>query len=145
LLAHKSHSSDFSVKLSARAKSRAFLGGVLLVIASAVSFYWGLVGLDCTLQGFDWAFLWLLGLLSFGLGVGAGLLSLRRRNQALVIFAENAPILTNLIFVKISLDSYGLATPWPVLIPSLLISIVSAFLVCNAVREFNSKNIQNSR
>lgn len=111
-------------------------GGILLAITSVISLYWGLVGLDSTLHGFDWILLTVLGLLSFGFGLVAGLLSLRRKNQALVIFVVIMPMLTNLVGVKSSLDMYELANPWLMLIASFVLSIVSGVLICNADEVF---------
>jgi hypothetical protein len=113
-----------------------FLGGVLLIIISIISLYWGLVGLDNTLHGFDWIPLTLFGLLSFGLGLVSGVLSIRKHHQALVIFSINFPMITNLIFVKYSLDLYGLDIQWLILIASFVLSLICAFLICNTDEEF---------
>jgi hypothetical protein len=67
------------------------------------------------------------GLLSFGFGLAAALLSLRRKIQPLVIFAISMPMITNLVVVKSSLDTYRLANPWLMLIASLVLSLVSQF------------------
>jgi hypothetical protein len=119
-----------------RRKGYAFLGGVLLAITSVVSLYWGLVGLDSTLHGFDWSFLTILGFLSFGFGLTASVLSLKRKYQPLAIMAVLAPLLTNLVAVKSSLDTYGLANPWLLLIVSAGLSFVSGVLICNADEVF---------
>ena len=66
--------------------------------------------------------------------LAAGLLSLRRKSQTFVIFAGNVPMITNYVFVKLSLDIYGLAAPWPLIITSLVIA--SAFIICNEDGEF---------
>jgi hypothetical protein len=76
------------------------------------------------------------GLFSFGFGLVGALLSLKRKTQATVIFASNLPILTNIAGVKTSLDMYGLANPWLILIGSLALSIISALLICNADEVF---------
>jgi hypothetical protein len=124
-------------KSLSRQKSYAIFGGVLLAITSVISLYWGLVGLDSTLNGFEWVFLTVLGFLSFSFGLVAGVLSIRRKNQALVIFAVVVPMFTNLVGVKYSLDIYHLANPWLFLIVPLVLSIISGFLVSNADEAFN--------
>jgi hypothetical protein len=123
-----------------RQKSYAIFGGLLLSITSAISLYWGVVGLDSTLHGFDWLFLTTLGFLSFGFGLVASVFSFRGKNQVLVIFAVIAPMLTNLVAVTASLDMYQLANPWLILIASLLVSIVSGFLICNSDEAFAQSN-----
>jgi hypothetical protein len=123
-------------KISSRKKSFAFLGGVLLAIISVISLYWGLVGLDSVLHGFDWLLLTILGLLSFGFGLVASILSMKRKNQALVVGAVILPMLTNWVGVKFSLGMYQLANPWLMLIVSLVLSIISGVLICNADEVF---------
>ena len=118
----------------------AVLGGALLLITSIVSLYWGLVGLDSTLHGFDWSILTLICLLTFSFGLTAGVLSILRRNQALVIFAESIVIITNLIGVKSSLDMYQLSAPWLIIIGSFVLSAISAYLVSNADEAFTKKS-----
>jgi peptidoglycan/LPS O-acetylase OafA/YrhL len=116
------------------------LGGALLAITSIISLYWGLVGLDSTLHGFDWILLTTICFLSFGFGLTVGILSMRRKNQTLVIFAVTALIFTNLVGVKSSLDMYQLANPWLILIVSLVLSVISGFLVSNADEAFTQNN-----
>jgi len=135
----KSKKASFSAK-----KRYAVLGGSLLAVTSVISLYWGLVGLDSSLHGFDWMLLTMMGLLSFGFGLAASVLSLRGKNQALVIFAVIPPMLTNLVFVKTSLDIYQLANPWLILIGSIVLSVVSGVLICNADQAFR-KDIDNDK
>ncbi len=118
----------------------AVLGGALLIITSIVSLYWGLVGLDSTLHGFDWSILTLICLLTFSFGLTAGVLSILRRNQALVIFAESIIIITNMVGVKSSLDMYQLSAPWLIIIGSFVVSAISAYLVSNADEAFTKKS-----
>ena len=117
----------------------AVLGGALLAITSIISLYWGLVGLDSTLHGFDWTLLTTICFMSFGFGLTAGILSILRRNQTLVIFAVVVLIFTNLVGVKSSLDLYELTNPWLILIGSFVLSVISGFLVSNADEAFNSE------
>jgi len=112
-------------------KNYPILGGVLLAVTSVISLYWGLVGLDSTLHGFDWVPLAMFGMLSFVFGSAASLLLLRKKLQPLVIFAINMPMITNLVGVKSSFDLYGLANPWLLMIVSLVLSFASAVLICN--------------
>jgi hypothetical protein len=46
-----------------------FFGGVLLAVASVASLYWGLVGVEGFLHGFDWVLLAILGVFSFVFGL----------------------------------------------------------------------------
>jgi hypothetical protein len=117
-------------------KNYTILGGLLLAITSVISLYWGLVGLDSTLHGFDWMLLTIFGLLSFGFGLASALLSLRKKIQPLVIFVITMPMITNLVGIKHSLDMYGLTIPWLMLIASFVLSFVSAVLICNADEVF---------
>jgi hypothetical protein len=113
------------------------LGGILLAITSFISLYWGLVGLDSTMNGFDWLPLAVFGIFSFIFGFLGGALSLRKSHQALAVFSINFPMITNLIGVKYSLDLYGLDTQWLMLIASFVLSLICAFLICNADEEFS--------
>jgi hypothetical protein len=122
--------------LLSRKKSYAVFGGVLLATTAFISLYWGLVGLDGTLNGFDWIFLTIIGFFSFGFGLVAGVLSIRRKNQALVIGAVIAPMFTNIVGVKTSLDMYQLANPWLILFASIVLSIISGVLISNADEVF---------
>jgi hypothetical protein len=117
-------------------KNYTILGGLLLAITSVISLYWGLVGLDSTLHGFDWMLLTIFGLLSFGFGLASALLSLRKKIQPLVIFVITMPMITNLVGIEYSLDMYGLTIPWLMLIASFVLSFVSAVLICNADEVF---------
>jgi hypothetical protein len=117
-------------------KNYPLLGGILLAITAFVSLYWGLVGLDSTIKGFDWLFLTLIGLLSFGFTLTAAFLSFRKKAQPFVIFTIIMPMFTNVIGVIYSLDSYELALPWLIMIASFVLSFISACLICNADEEF---------
>ncbi len=116
-----------------------FLGGALLAITSIISFYWGLVGIDSILHGFDWIVLTIIGFLTFGFGLTAGVLSMLRRKQALVIFAVTIVLVTNLIGVKSSLDMYQLDVPWVILIGSFILGVISGYLVTNADEAFTQQ------
>jgi hypothetical protein len=114
-----------------------FFGGILLAVASVISLYWTLVGIDGTLHGFDWNLLAVLGLISFGLGLTGAVLSLRRKNQTLVLFAICLPLIVNLVPVHISLERYQLSVPWVNLMAALAIAIASGFLISNADEQFH--------
>lgn len=117
-------------------KNYPVLGGVVLAIISVISLYWGLVGLDSTLHGFDWILLTIVGLLSFGVGISAALLSFRMKIQPLVIIVIILPMFTNIVGIKYSLDMYGLSNPWLMLIASFVLSVICSYLICNADEEF---------
>ncbi|MFA5364421.1 MAG: hypothetical protein WC325_04480 [Candidatus Bathyarchaeia archaeon] len=111
-------------------------GGVLILLTSVVSLYWGLVGLDSTPYGFDWALLTLFGLFSFVFGLTSGILSIMKKMQPLVIFLVCFPMVTNVVAVISSYDLYELAIPWFLVLGSFVLSVVGALLVCNADEEF---------
>jgi len=117
-------------------KNYPILGGVLHAITSVISLYWGLVGLDSTLHGFDWIFLTIVGLVSFGFGLVAGLLSLRKKNQLFAMVVIIMLMATNIVVVMLSLDMYELAIPWLIVIGSYVLSVFCAFFICNADEEF---------
>jgi len=107
-------------------------GGVLLAIASFISLYWGVVGFDSALHGFDWALLGVAGIGSFGCGLAGSIMSLKRKNQTLTIFTVCAPLIVNEVAVKAALDVYQLMTPWMIIVPSLAIAVISGIFVSNS-------------
>jgi hypothetical protein len=111
-------------------------GGALLALAAFISLYWGVVGLDSTLNGFDWAWLAASELLSFGFGLVGSIMSLTKKKHSLVIFAVCVPLLTNVIAIKAALDAYQLAVPWLIIVPSFVISVLSGILISNADKRF---------
>jgi hypothetical protein len=117
-----------------------FFGGVLLAVTSVISLYWGLVGLEGTLHTFNWILLAILGMLSFAFGIVGAVSSLRRKNQALAIFAVIVPMFMNVIAVKSSLDMYKLTNPWVILLVSVLLSIISGYLISNSDENFKKPN-----
>jgi predicted outer membrane lipoprotein len=114
-----------------------FFGGTLLAAASVISLYWALIGIDGTFHGFDWSSLAVLELISFGLGFTGAVLSLRRKNQTLILFTVCLPLIANLVPVHTSLESYQLAIPWVNLTAALTIAIASGFLIANANEQFH--------
>jgi len=115
-----------------------FIGGVLLALTSFISLYWGAVGLDGTLSGFDWLWLTAFELLSFGFGFAGSILSVMKKKQAVVIFAVCVPLLANVIAIKSALDAYQLAAPWLIIVPSFIISVLSGILISNADKHFKN-------
>ncbi|MCW4018304.1 MAG: hypothetical protein NWF00_06460 [Candidatus Bathyarchaeota archaeon] len=113
-----------------------FLGGVLLAVASAVSLYWGLVGVEGVIHGFEWGLLAILGVASFVFGVTGAAMAITRRKQALAISATIAPLITNLVIVQGSLETYELALPWVLMISSFLVAVASGFLISNSDEQF---------
>jgi hypothetical protein len=59
-------------------------------------------------------------------------MSLKRKNQTLTIFTVCAPLIVNEVAVKAALDVYQLATPWMIIVPSLVIAVISGIFVSNA-------------
>lgn len=112
------------------------IGGLFLAVASFISLYWGVVGFDSTLHGFDWTFLAACELFSFGFGIAGSIISLKKRKQALAIFALCFPLLTNVIAIKAALNVYQLATPWLIIVASFVISVISAIFISNSDEHF---------
>lgn len=114
-----------------------FIGGVLLMLTSIVSLYWGAVAVEATLHGFAWLLLAVLGLSSFVLGLAGSVLSMMKKNQTIVIFTIGAPVIANIVAVKFLLDTYQLPGPWLAIYLSMAISIVSTVLICNSDEYFS--------
>ena len=122
-----------------------FFGGILLAVTSIISLYWGAVGIEGILHGFEWLTLAALGLLSFAFGIVGSIMILRKKNQALAIFASIIPLIVNVVFVKSSLDAYQLANPWLIFAFSAVLSILSAFLISNSDEAFQNAKLQDQQ
>jgi hypothetical protein len=123
-----------------RHSSFPIFGGVLLAATSVVSLYWGLVGLEGSLHAFNWLPLAILGVLSFAFGIVGSIMSLKRKNQALAIFAVIVPMFTNIVGVKASLDMYQLTNPWLIFLVSMLLSVISGYFITNSDENFQRNN-----
>ena len=117
-----------------------FIGGVLLMLASVVSLYWGAVAVEATLHGFSWLALAVSGLSSFVLGLAGSILSMSKKNQTLVILTIGAPLLVNVIAVKFALDAYQLTIPRLTISLSIAISLVSLLLIANSDAYFSQQS-----
>jgi len=115
-----------------------FYGAVLLAVTSIMSLYWGIVGLEATLHSFDWILLASLGIVSFACGLLGIVTALQKKRQALAIFALVVPLFMNVVGVKSSLDMYGLANPWLIILPSLVLSILSGYFISNSDKIFKN-------
>lgn len=111
-------------------KNFPFYGAILLAVASMISLYWVLVGLDSSLHGFDWLLLAIVGLFSFAFGLLGSILSLRKKYLAFVICAIIPSMLTNTVIIQSSIDVYQLASPWIILFLSTLLSVLAGILIC---------------
>ncbi len=120
-----------------------FFGGILLAVTSVISLYWGLIGLEGTLHTFTWLPLALLGILSFAFGVAGSIMSVRKKNQALAVFAISVPMFINIVVVKSSLDMYQLSTPWLIMLVSLILSALCGFLITNSDELFQKGKTEN--
>lgn len=136
-LARKASHNNSSLKPS----NWPFIGGVLLAASSIVSFYWGLTGIEGSMHLFDWLFLTILALASFVLGLVGAALAIKGRNQALTIFASILPLLTNVVIVKTSLDTYMLPYSWITLLAPAALSIASIVAISNFV-DTSKKQLQ---
>lgn len=115
-----------------------FYGSLLLAVTSIISLYWGIVGLEGTLHTFEWILLASLGFVSFACGLLGAIMALRKKGQALAIFAVVVPLFMNVVGVKSSLDMYGLANPWLIIVPSLALSIISGYFISNSDKIFQN-------
>lgn len=109
-----------------------FYGAVLLIATSLISLYWGIVGVEATLHSFDWILLGALGMVSFACGILGTVTALQKKRQAIAIFALVVPLFMNVVGVKSSLDMYGLANPWLIIVSSLALSIISGYFISNS-------------
>jgi len=115
------------------------IGGVLLLFTSFVSLYWGTLAVEATMHGFNWLILAVMGLVSFAFGTAGSVMSLKKRNEALVIFAVCVPLVVNVVVVKYAVDSYLLTIPWLSILASTAASIVSGILITNSDEQFSKQ------
>ena len=115
-----------------------FYGAVLLAVTSLISLFWGIVGVEATLHSFDWILLGALGIVSFACGLLGTVTALQKKRQAIAIFALIVPLFMNVVGVKSSLDMYGLANPWLIILPSLVFSILSGYFISNSDKIFKN-------
>ena len=115
------------------------IGGVLLLFTSLVSLYWGALAVEATMHGFNWPVLAVAGLGSFAFGTAGSVMSLKKRNEALVIFAVCIPFVVNVVMVKFALDSYLLTIPWLSILASTATSIVGGILITNSDEQFSKQ------
>jgi cytochrome c oxidase subunit IV len=115
-----------------------FLGGLLLSVGAVVSLYWGLVGLDGSLSGFNWQLLVIFGLLGLVAGLVSAVFSMRKKRQALAIVSAIAPMML-LVVVETSLAGYGLTVPWVTLIAALAVVAIGGGIICNLDNQFREK------
>ncbi|HSV50143.1 MAG TPA: hypothetical protein VLH35_07480 [Candidatus Acidoferrales bacterium] len=127
---------EWPLKMSNRVGRFPFIGGVLLLCASLVSLFWGLIGVEGTLHGFDWTLLIALELSCFVLGTVGSVLSVRKKNQGFVIFTSTVLLTGNFVAVKLSLETYGLPIDWLSVLASIVFCVVSGLLVSSADEEF---------
>jgi CHASE2 domain-containing sensor protein len=92
------------------------------------------------LHSFDWILLASLGFVSFACGFLGAVIALRKKSQAVAIFAGVVPLFMNVVGVKASLDMYGLANPWLIIVPSLALSIISGYFISNADKIFQTSS-----
>jgi hypothetical protein len=130
-----------ATSLSARV-SFPLIGGVLLMFTSIVSLYWGSIGVEAISHGFSWLPLAVSGLSSFVLGLVGSVLSMKKKNQALVIFTICVPLIVNFIVITYSLDAYQLTIPRLTIYLSLATSILSGLLISNSDEQFSSATMK---
>jgi hypothetical protein len=113
------------------------IGAILLVIASFISVYWVMIGVESVLHGLDWLLLAVFGIVAFTAGLAGSVMSKMRRGFALALFAVCFPLLENAVVVKYSLDNYQLPTPWIAVAPAIIISTLSGILIGMSDEQFS--------
>ena len=111
----------------------------MLLGASFISLYWGVVGVDSSLHGFSWVLLASVGFASFIFGVAGSVMSWKRKRQAAVLFVISLSLVANVAAVKASLDSYLLPMPWIFLGLSFAVSLINGLLIGNSDDQFPTK------
>jgi CHASE2 domain-containing sensor protein len=112
------------------------IGSALLLATSLVSLYWSAVAVEASLHGFNWLILAVTSFCAFAVGALGGVMSLRRKNEALVIFAVCVPLIVNLSMVSYALSAYSLAVPWMFIFASTIASIASGLLIAHFDDQF---------
>ena len=113
------------------------VGAILLIIASLISVYWTLVGVEGVLHGFDWMLLGVFGIVASAFGLAGGVMSKRRKNFALTMIVACLPLVENVVVVKYSFDNYQLAIPWIAIVLAIIISTLSGILIGRSDEEFS--------
>ena len=112
------------------------IGAVLLIVASLVSVYWALVGVEGALSGFDWIVLMVFGISAFVLGLAGSVMSKMRKNFPLTVITVCFPLIENGPLAKYSFDDSGLAIPWIPIIAGTVICISSGILIAMSDEQF---------
>lgn len=110
---------------------------ILLAVASFISIYWALVGLENFFHGFDWLLLGLFGIVASAFGLAGSLMSKRRKNYAFTVISLCFPLLENTAIVKYSFDNYQLPIPWMVIISAFTVSTLGGILIGRSNEEFS--------
>jgi hypothetical protein len=113
-------------------------GGFLLIFSSLIGLYWVLIWFESTLHGFEWALYGIFGAICFGFGLIGGVMSVRRKNQAVALFAVSCALFANVIAVHASHNSYQLAIPWALILLAFAFSLISGLLIGNSDNQFHS-------
>jgi hypothetical protein len=113
------------------------VAAVLLVIASIMSMYWALVGVESVLHGFDWLLFGMFGIFAFAFGLAGGVMSKMRKHFALTMIAVCLPLIENAALVKFSFDIYELAIPWTLVALAITFSTLSGILIGTSDEEFS--------
>jgi predicted MFS family arabinose efflux permease len=84
------------------------------------------------------------GLGAFAFGVLGGVLSLKKKNEALVIFAVCTLLVVNVVVLKYAFDTYALTVPWLFILAATAVSIVSGVLITNSDEQFSKQTTHDS-
>ena len=111
------------------------MAAILLASTSFISVYWALVGIECTLHGFNWMMLGIFGIISFAFGIVGSVMSKRKKHFALTMIIACFPLIENIIVMN-SFDNYQLPIPWVVITLTFAISTISGILIGRSDKEF---------
>jgi len=113
------------------------VGAIFLMITSFISIYLALVGIECTLHGFNWIVLGIFGIIAFAFGIIGSVMSKRKKHFALIMITVCLPLIENTIAVKYSFDNYQLPIPWIAITLALTVSTMSGILIGRSDKEFS--------
>jgi hypothetical protein len=113
------------------------VGAFLLIVASFISIYWTLVGIERISHGLNWALMGIFGVVAFAFGLVGSVMAKRRKHFALTMIAACFPLAENTVVVKYSFDNYQLVIPWIAIALAFVISTLSGILIGMSDEDFS--------
>lgn len=113
------------------------IGAGLSAIASFISVYWAMIGLESALHGFDWTLLAVFGIVAFIVGLAGSAMSKMKKSFAFALVAVCFPLFENTVVVKYSLDNYQLATPWMAIAAAIIFSMLGGISIGMSDQQFS--------